>query len=219
MKYFFICLALISSSLFILNSCSDDNDSPEKVYITATEKVISGKLQARQYNTETNEFDLLPWHLDSGAITAVSSLNEEVGRGAVSSDGSFTLTLNAKIPETAIAWYVPTESGITCTPDSFRCNLVPFRILFRKAGTQADTSINICVLDITKTYPEEEYAFFFSEKPASITGSSARTGDVYNFNLVFGWNIRKHYKENGTKNVYVNANGLPENVIWYADKY
>ena len=76
----FVCSIFIS--IILLSSCSDDSTNPpEKKYITATEMLMNGKINIRQYNSIDEVYDMLPWDLDSGIIVAKSSFKEDVGTG------------------------------------------------------------------------------------------------------------------------------------------
>ncbi len=218
MKTINLSLIIIFSFIFVLNSCTDDSTGlKEKQVYSAPEKSISGKLVIREYNTEEAQYQMKDWALDTGSIIVLSQLDEEVGRGTVDKNGNFVMLLTGKISETSVSNYTNTENGVTSTPTFFKCNLVPMKIQFHGKENTYPTAINCVVLDESNTYPIETYGFFFCTEVATISGTAHSTGDVYNINYSFGWNIRKEFKEDGFHKTYINVDDYPSNIVWYVD--
>ena len=138
--------------------------------------------------------------------------------GIIDTNGNFTLTLSATIPETVIDVFKSTESGIEVSPEGFRRNAVSIFLYYKKIDEDSLYMINFGVLNPTNSYPIENYGIFFSDKVASIIGTATGTGDIYNIHYNFGWNLQKSFKEDGFHKTYTDIPTLPNNIVFYYDK-
>ena len=220
MKKFKIILSIFALSIFIFNACNEDttstvdNNTNNSEYVTASDKIFTGTLKYKEYDFSTDTYKLSPWNKGEGFIKVSVSTTDEVGSGYVDANGNFTLTLSGKMLKTNLTDFKSMAGGLTWTPQSFNCMIIPAVVSIYPSTIEAQFLLNYGVLNTDLSKIVYYFGFVYCDQTASITGTST-IGDTYDLHYTKGWNIWKWHEDDLNKTHYSTVSDLPTDIVWY----
>jgi hypothetical protein len=223
MTYVKLIFVAFIAALFL--SCSDDsstnnndddnNNNNDSGDVTATERVISGKLQIRK--ADGFEYIYTDWTRGAADINLYFGVNSpelKVGEGTIDAAGNFELTLPATVKEEYLVIASFAFAGFDYSPDDLRINIVPLQayVEYEEDGEMQERLID-CIIPIESadTYYSNKFYFEFFSDSGHIKGFESNGREI-DKEFDKGWNMSNYDYINNTRTI---SEQKPNDAIYY----
>ncbi len=203
-KLFLLFLTTFIAISFI--SCGGDEKEAETKdeFIEITPKVITKTLKERVNHWLSRTYSIDDWKRGECTVSFNLSVDDVVGTGTVSSNGTLTLNLNSKIKTDLMAQLHLLIEGVTATPSDVNWTIPEnMRSIVIYCGDDIlGEELKIGELDMESETlePKNSHIWSIFDRDATITGYSTREEKTYSITAKKGWNIIKEDSENSSYN-------------------
>ncbi|MBN2693171.1 hypothetical protein JXR93_00790 [bacterium] len=216
-KLFFLFLTVFIALSFVSCGGDDDEENPTKdEYIEFDLVSITKTMKEKVWHMVSNTYSVDDWSKGECTVSFKLSVDDEVGSGTISSDGTLTLNLSTKVKTSLLSQLHLVVEGVTATPNEVNWTMPEtMRSIVIYCGDDIiGKELKIGELDMTSETlePKNNHIWSAFDRDATIAGNATNEERTYSINAKKGWNI---IKEDFVAQEYKTLTDFSEDTIFY----